>query len=60
MVELFSENVLELKEFQNDKYLKKAYNLRRFEINQKLLSKDHVIRQMMKKKSTNSTISDEK
>lgn len=44
MVELFSENVLDLEEFKNDTYLKKAYNLRRFEINQKLLSKDHVIK----------------
>ena len=43
-----------------DKYLKKAYDLRRFEINQKLLSKDHVYRQMMKKKSTTSANSDEK
>ena len=52
MVEIFSENILDLNEFKMDKYLKKAYDLRRFEINQKLLSKDHVYRQMMKKKST--------
>ena len=51
---------MDLNEFKMDKYLKKAYDLRRFEINQKLLSKDHVYRQMMKKKSTTSTTSDEK
>ena len=58
MVEIFSENILDLNEFKMDKYLKKAYDLRRFEINQKLLSKDHVYRQMMKKKSTTSATSD--
>ena len=61
MVEIFSENILDLNEFKMDKYLKKAYDWRRFEINQKLLSKDHVYRQMMKKKSTKRDLnSDEK
>ena len=60
MVEIFTYNILELSEFQTDKYLKRAYDLRRFEINQKLLSKDHVIRQMLKKKSANSNSSVEK
>ena len=41
-------------------YLKRAYNLKRFDINQKLLSRGYKMKELMKKNSATTNSSEDK
>ena len=56
MLSTLSENVFEHNSFKNDRYLKKSFEDSRFEINQKLLNRVQDETQLLKKKSSTSTL----